>query len=77
MSDQGSQPSEKSAPVSIQAPVVADDNNREFPVPLAQFLSSLKHTPDEVWSLLLKNAHGKEKRPLSSWTALLNEYKGT
>lgn len=47
----------------------------DFNVPLAAFLSSLKGTPDEIWTRLLKLDHGREIHTLSGWADTLKNLR--
>lgn len=44
----------------------------EFPVPFAVFAASIKGTPDEVYSLLLKIDCGDRPRTPTEWQARLH-----
>jgi hypothetical protein len=67
-------PAASPAPASpVASPAVRDI---VFPVPLARFLPTLRKTHDEVWSRLLKTAHGNEKHTPAEWQALISKYKG-
>lgn len=52
-----------------------DDGDLEFPVPFKVFSASLVGTPDEIWTKLLQNAHGRENHLISDWQALLDALK--
>ena len=43
-----------------------------FPVPIQQYLRTLKGTPDEVWSKVLAIHYSTEKHTMDEWAALLN-----
>ena len=51
--------------------------NDDFPVSLNVFLQRIAGTHDEVWSKLLKNAYGTDKRSERGWAMLLDTVKGT
>ena len=43
----------------------------EFPVPFARFASTLRGTPEEVFTKLIKIQHGREKHTISEWHELI------
>jgi hypothetical protein len=42
----------------------------EFPITFAAYAASVKGTPEEVWTLLMKTQHGDRPRTPSAWQAL-------
>lgn len=52
-----------------------DGGDTEYPVPFATFVRTLKSTPDEIWSKLLKQRHGTKNMTPTEWRAALQRLR--
>ena len=58
---------------SASRPAVQEHN--DFPVSFADFSTALKGTDDEIWTKLLKNKFGAQKKHFPAWRAALAAVK--
>lgn len=52
---------------------MSDDT--DFPVAFGDFAKLLEGTDDEVWTLWLKQQHGREKHTVTQWRAVLDQHR--